>query len=84
MLADAVPRVLTVSFNEIFQLLVLYSVNYNIFSTYLILGPYDAIRRSLVLTVALSLPRQELVTLVDTGSCVIDLAVLLFYIAEVP
>lgn len=78
------PCVLTVSLNEILQLLVLYSVNYNIFATYLILGPNDAVRRSLVLTVALSLPRQELIALVDAGSHVVDLALLLFYIAEIP
>ena len=77
------PCVLTVSLNEILQLLVLYSVNYNIFATYLNLGPNDAVRRSLVLTVALSLPRQELIALVDAGSYVVDLVLLLFYIAEI-
>lgn len=76
MFADAVPCVFTVSLNKILQLLVLYSVNYNNFATYLILGPNDAVRRSLVLTVALSLPWQELVALVDAGSYVVDLALL--------
>lgn len=60
-LADAVPSVLSKRRDEILEFLVLSS------------RPNDAVRGSLVLPVALSLPRQSLAVLVDSRCILVNL-----------